>query len=48
MIVKIPSIKENVAVGRLIPAGTGTPDFVDMVVGLHKEDDLSVDKETVA
>ena len=36
-------LKENVAVGRLIPAGTGTPEFVDMLVGLQKEDDL-VDK----
>ena len=41
-------LKENVAVGRLIPAGTGTPDFVDMLVGLQKEDDLIGDKETVA
>ena len=32
-------LKENVAVGRLIPAGTGTPDLSDVLVGI--EDDSS-------
>ena len=42
-------LKENVAVGRLIPAGTGTPKFADMLVGLQKEEDALVDSnETVA
>ena len=42
-------LKENVAVGRLIPAGTGTPKFADMLVGLQKEEDTLVDSnETVA
>jgi len=42
-------LKENVAVGRLIPAGTGTPKFADMLVGLQKEEDALVDgNETVA
>ena len=27
-------LKENVAVGRLIPAGTGTPNFSDVFVGV--------------
>ena len=31
-------LKENVAVGRLIPAGTGTPTFSDILVGVDKED----------
>ena len=41
-------LKENVAVGRLIPAGTGTPEFVDLLVGMQKDDDIIGDKETVA
>ena len=31
-------LKENVAVGRLIPAGTGTPQFSDLLVGVDDED----------
>ena len=31
-------LKENVAVGRLIPAGTGTPQFKDILVGLDDQD----------
>tara|TARA_Y100001970_G_scaffold279931_1_gene388086 strand:- start:1380 stop:3533 length:2154 start_codon:yes stop_codon:yes gene_type:complete len=31
-------LKENVAVGRLIPAGTGTPQFSDYIVGADDED----------
>ena len=30
-------LKENVAVGRLIPAGTGTPLFSDLLVGVDSE-----------
>ena len=30
-------LKENVAVGRLIPAGTGTPQFSDILVGVDTE-----------
>ena len=30
--------KENVAVGRLIPAGTGTPQFKDILVGIDDQD----------
>ena len=30
-------LKENVAVGRLIPAGTGTPKFSDVLVGVDDE-----------
>ena len=31
-------LKENVAVGRLIPAGTGTPEIKDILVGLSDDD----------
>ena len=31
-------LKENVAVGRLIPAGTGTPQFKDILVGVDDQD----------
>ena len=31
----LQGLKENVAVGRLIPAGTGTPVFRDILVGAH-------------
>ena len=34
-------LKENVAVGRLIPAGTGTPGIRDILVGVHENDDDS-------
>jgi len=30
-------LKENVAVGRLIPAGTGTPTFSDVLVGVDSQ-----------
>ena len=33
-------LKENVAVGRLIPAGTGTPGFDNIIVGINDDDDL--------
>ena len=31
-------LKENVAVGRLIPAGTGTPQLSDILVGVDSEE----------
>ena len=31
-------LKENVAVGRIIPAGTGTPHLADMLVGVDAEE----------
>ena len=42
----LQGIKENVAVGRLIPAGTGTPQFDDLIVGLHE--DASMEEDAVA
>ena len=36
-------LKENVAVGRLIPAGTGTPDISSVLVGDDSSDDLNND-----
>ena len=40
----LQGLKENVAVGRLIPAGTGTPAFDDLVVGINDLDsDLGVE-----
>ena len=38
----LQGLKENVAVGRLIPAGTGTPKIRDIVVGLG---DLDIDSD---
>ena len=35
-------LKENVAVGRLIPAGTGTPDIKDILVGVSDDIDDSL------
>ena len=35
----LQGLKENVAVGRLIPAGTGTPGFRDILVGGHDTDE---------
>ena len=42
----LQGLKENVAVGRLIPAGTGTPQFDDLIVGLHE--DTSLEEDAVA
>ena len=39
-------LKENVAVGRLIPAGTGTPKFSDILVGVDDKD--SEEEDAVA
>ena len=40
----LQGLKENVAVGRLIPAGTGTPAFDDLVVGIGDVDsDLEIE-----
>ena len=36
-------LKENVAVGRLIPAGTGTPEISDILVGIDSSDSADVD-----
>ena len=35
----LQGLKENVAVGRLIPAGTGTPGIRDILVGAHDNDE---------
>ena len=34
----IYGLKENVAVGRLIPDGTGTPEISDVLVGVDSSD----------
>ena len=42
----LQGLKENVAVGKLIPAGTGTPEFEDLIVGVDKfieEDNIEGD-----
>ncbi len=36
-------LKENVAVGRLIPAGTGTPDFSEVLVGENESNEAAGD-----
>jgi len=41
-------LKENVAVGRLIPAGTGTPEFEDMIVGVDESQDENMEEDEVA
>jgi DNA-directed RNA polymerase subunit beta' len=38
----LQGLKENVAVGRLIPAGTGTPGIRDILVGAHDTDEDSL------
>ena len=35
----LQGLKENVAVGRQIPAGTGTPDLENMLVGVENSED---------
>jgi DNA-directed RNA polymerase subunit beta' len=37
-------LKENVIVGHLIPAGTGTRDFQDVIVGSQEEFDSAAEK----
>ncbi|MEC9376963.1 MAG: DNA-directed RNA polymerase subunit beta' [Candidatus Neomarinimicrobiota bacterium] len=37
-------LKENVAVGRLIPAGTGSPEIRDILVGVHMSDEDSTEE----
>ena len=44
----LQGLKENVAVGRLIPAGTGTPEFEDMIVGVDDSQDEDMEGEAVA
>ena len=44
----LQGLKENVAVGRLIPAGTGTPEFEDMIVGIDDTQDENMEGEAVA
>ena len=41
-------LKENVAVGRLIPAGTGTPIVSDVLVGVDRDDSDSKSDDAVA
>ena len=38
-------LKENVAVGRLKPAGTGTPQFSDFLVGVDDEESSDIDTD---
>ena len=38
-------LKENVAVGRLIPAGTGTPEYNDLIVGVDGLEDGNIEGE---
>ena len=38
-------LKENVAVGRLIPAGTGTPQFKDILVGIDDQDSSEINTD---
>jgi len=44
----LQGLKENVAVGRLIPAGTGTPEFDSIVVGVHDEESDGKMEDAVA
>ncbi|MEL1237027.1 MAG: DNA-directed RNA polymerase subunit beta', partial [Candidatus Neomarinimicrobiota bacterium] len=44
----LQGLKENVAVGRLIPAGTGTPEYNDLIVGVDEAEDGNIEGEAVA
>ena len=44
----LQGLKENVAVGRLIPAGTGTPEFDKIIVGLDSTENESDLEDAVA
>jgi len=44
----LQGLKENVAVGRLIPAGTGTPEYNDIIVGADEVGDSNIEGEAVA
>ena len=44
----LQGLKENVAVGRLIPAGTGTPEFDKIIVGLDSSENESDLEDAVA
>ena len=44
----LQGLKENVAVGRLIPAGTGTPEYNDLIVGVDDVEDSNIEGEAVA
>ena len=44
----LQGLKENVAVGRLIPAGTGTPEYNDLIVGVDDVKDDMVEGDAVA
>lgn len=43
---KLEGLKENVIVGHLIPAGTGTRKFQDVIVGSQEEYDVLVESKT--
>ena len=44
----LQGLKENVAVGRLIPAGTGTPEYNDLIVGVDDVEDGNIEGDAVA
>ena len=44
----LQGLKENVAVGRLIPAGTGTPEYNDLIVGVDDVKDGMIEGDAVA
>ena len=44
----LQGLKENVAVGRLIPAGTGTPEYNDLIVGVDDVEDSNIEGDAVA
>ena len=44
----LQGLKENVAVGRLIPAGTGTPEYNDLIVGVDEVEDSNIEGDAVA
>ena len=44
----LQGLKENVAVGRLIPAGTGLPELRDIIVGGSKDDEEDAESVSAA
>jgi len=44
----LQGLKENVAVGRLIPAGTGLPELRDIIVDGSKDDEEDAESVSAA
>ena len=45
---RLKGLKENVTIGRLIPAGTGFPKLQDLLIGVPEISELPVEEESVS